>query len=147
MDEIRQLFGRLILSENVEPEIIEFNNKKIRNYRIIYENRSIATVKELIANTTEKIKRDDWKKYDDFYTNIIAHLIAYYIIRKMRNRDPEYSKELEDYHDALTEAIYVKILDGNPNKYTYYGKIWTDRQLEEAFISYIAPKLKPIFRI
>ncbi len=147
MDEIRQLFGRLILSENVEPEIIEFNNKKIRNYRIIYKNRSIATVKELIANTTEKIKREDWKKYDDFYTNIIAHLIAYYIIRKMRNRDPEYSKELEDYHDALTEAIYVKILDGNPDKYTYYGKIWTDKQLEEAFISYIKPKLKPIFKI
>ncbi len=77
MDEIRQLFGRLILSEDVEPEIIEFNNKKIRNYRIIYKNRSIATVKELIANTTEKIKREDWKKYDDFYTNIIAHLITY----------------------------------------------------------------------
>lgn len=147
MDEIRQLFGRLILSENVEPEIIEFNNKKIRNYRIIYENKSIATVKELLANTTEKIKRNNWKKYDDFYTNIIAHLIAFYIIRKMRNRDPEYSKELEDYHDALTEAIYVKILDGNPNKYTYYGKIWTDKQLEEAFISYIKPKLKPIFGI
>ena len=147
MDEIRQLFGRLILSEDVEPEIIEFNNKKIRNYRIIYENKSIATVKELIANTTEKIKRNDWKKYDDFYTNIIAHLIAFYIIRKMRNRDPEYSKELEDYHDALTEAIYVKILDGNLDKYIYYGKIWTDRQLEEAFIGYIAPKLKPIFRV
>ena len=147
MVEIKQLFGRLILSEDVEPEIIEFNNKKIRNYRIIYENKSIATVKELIANTTEKIKRDDWKKYDDFYTNIIAHLIAFYIIRKMRNRDPEYSKELEDYYDALTEAIYIKILDGNPDKYIYYGKIWTDRQLEEAFIDYIAPKLKPIFRV
>ena len=147
MDEIRQLFGRLILSEDVEPEIIEFNNKKIRNYRIIYENKSIATVKELIANTTEKIKRDDWKKYDDFYTNIMAHLIAFYIIRKMRNRDIEYSRELEDYHDALTEAIYVKILDGNPDKYIYYGKIWTDKQLEEAFIGYIAPKLKPIFRV
>jgi len=147
MDEIRQLFGRLILSEDVEPEIIEFNNKKIRNYRIIYENKSIATVKELIANTTEKIKRNDWKKYDDFYTNIIAHLIAFYIIRKMRNRDPEYSKELEEYHDALTEAIYIKILDGNPDKYIYYGKIWTDKQLEEAFIGYIAPKLKPIFRV
>ncbi len=65
----------------------------------------------------------------------------------MRNRDPEYSKELEDYHDALTEAKYVKILDGNPDKYTYYGKIWTDKQLEEAFISYIKPKLKPIFKI
>jgi hypothetical protein len=147
MDEIRQLFGRLILSENVEPEIIEFNNRKIRNYRIIYEDRSIATVKELIANTTEKIKRDEWKKYDDFYTNIIAHLIAYYIIKKMRNKDPEYSKELEDYHDALTEAIYIKILDGNPDKYTYYGKIWTEKQMEEAFISYIKPKLKPIFGI
>jgi hypothetical protein len=147
MVKIKQLFGRLILSEDVEPEIIEFNNRKIRNYRIIYENKSIATVKELIANTTEKIKRNDWKKYDDFYINIIAHLIAYYIIRKMRNRDPEYSKELENYYDALTEAIYIKILDGNPDKYTYYGKIWTDRQLEEAFINYIAPKLKPIFRI
>ena len=147
MDKIRQLFGRLIFSEDVEPEIIEFNNKKIRNYRIIYEDKSIATVKELIANTTKKIKRDDWKKYDDFYTNIIAHLIAFYIIRKMRNRDPEYSKELEDYYDALTEAIYIKILDGNPDKYIYYGKIWTDRQLEEAFIDYIAPKLKPIFRV
>jgi len=147
MDKIRQLFGRLIFSEDVEPEIIEFNNKKIRNYRIIYEDKSIATVKELIANTTKKIKRDDWKKYDDFYTNIIAHLIAFYIIRKIRNRDPEYSKELEDYYDTLTEAIYIKILDGNPDKYTYYGKIWTDRQLEEAFIDYIAPKLKPIFRV
>jgi len=147
MDKIRQLFGRLIFSEDVEPEIIEFNNKKIRNYRIIYEDKSIATVKELIANTTKKIKRDDWKKYDDFYINIIAHLIAFYIIRKMRNRDPEYSKELEDYYDALTEAIYIKILDGNPDKYIYYGKIWTDRQLEEAFIDYIAPKLKPIFRV
>ena len=147
MDEIRQLFGRLILSEDVEPEIIEFNNKKIRNYRTIYENKSIATVKELIANITEKIKRDDWKKYDDFYTTIIAHLIAFYIIRKIRNRDPEYSKELEDYYDTLTEAIYIKILDGNPDRYIYYGKIWTDRQLEEAFIDYIAPKLKPIFRV
>jgi len=147
MVEIKQIFGRLILSEDIEPEIIEFNNKKIRNYRIIYENKSIATVKELIANTTKKIKRDDWKKYDDFYTNIIAHLIAFYIIRKIRNRDPEYSKELEDYYDALTETIYIKILDGNPDRYIYYGKIWTDRQLEEAFIDYIAPKLKPIFRV
>jgi|GEM_PF-2470015 len=145
MDEIRQLFGRLILSENIEPEIIEFNNKSIRNYRIIYKERSIATVKELIANTTEKIKRDDWKKYDDFYTNILAHLIAYYIIRKMRNRDPEYSKELEDYYDTLTEAIYIKILDGDTDKYNYYGKIWTERQIEKIFIKYIKSKLKPIF--
>jgi len=139
------LFDKLILSNKVEPEIIEFNNKKIPNYRIIYEYRSIATLKELITNTSEKIPKKSMIEHKEFYINIMAHLIAYYIIRKMNNIDPEYSKYLLDMYRELTEKIYRKLLGGDEDKFKYYGKIWTNKQIDRAFIKYIAPKLGTYF--
>ena len=139
------LFDKLTISNKVEPEIIEFNNTKISNYKIIYEYRSIATLKELITNTDKKIQKESIRKHNEFYINIMAHLIAYYIIRKMNNIDPEYSKYLLEMHKELTERIYRKLLGGNDDKFEYYGKIWTNKQIEKAFIKYIAPKLGAYF--
>jgi len=51
------LFDKIKISKDVEPEIIEFNDKKIQNYRIIYKYNSIATLRELIKNTDKKIKK------------------------------------------------------------------------------------------
>ena len=135
-----KLFDKLTISNNVEPEVIEFNNTKIPNYKIIYNYRSVATLKELITNTNEKIPKKSMIEHKEFYINIMAHLTAYYIIRKMNNIDPEYSKYLLDNHKELTEAIYTKLLGGDEDKFEYYGKIWTKRQLGRAFIKYIAPK-------
>jgi hypothetical protein len=139
------LFDKLKLSDKVEPEIIEFNNKKIPNRRILYEFKSIATLKELIINMDEKIKKPKMREYNEFYVNIIAHLIAYYIIKKMKNIDLEYAKFLEDNHRELTEEIYRKLLGGNNDTFEYYGIIWTDKQIDKAFIKYIAPKLGTYF--
>jgi len=140
-----KLFDKLTISDKVEPEIIEFNNTKISNYKIIYKYRSIATLKELITNTDKKIQKESMRKHNEFYINIIAHLIAYYIIRKMNNIDPEYSKYLLEMHKELTEGIYRKLLGGDDDKFDYYGKIWTSKQIEKAFIKYIAPKLGTYF--
>ena len=139
------LFDKLKLSDDVEPEIFEFNNKKIPNRRVLYKYKSIATSKELIINTDEKIKKPKMREYDEFYTNIMAHLIAYYIIKKMKNIDPEYAKFLEDNHKELTKGIYRKLLGGDDEKFEYYGIVWTDKQIERAFIKYIAPKLGTYF--
>jgi hypothetical protein len=139
------LFDKLTISNKVEPEVIEFNDAKISNYRIIYKYKSIATLKELIANTDKKIKKKDMREHNEFYINIMAHLIAYYIIRKMNNIDPEYSKYLLDMHRELTEEIYRKLLAGNKDKFEYYGIVWTNKQIEKAFINYIAPKLGTYF--
>jgi len=142
-----KLFDKLELSDRVEPGVIEFNNKKLPNYKIIYKYRSIATLKELIINTDKKIQKKSMREQKEFYINIIAHLIAYYIIKKMNNIDLEYSKFLLENHRKFTEAIYIKLLDGDDDKFIYYGTIWTNTQIEKTFISYIAPKLGTYFKI
>ena len=144
MDEIT-LFDKLKLSDRVEPEIIKFNNREIPNRRILYEFKSIATLKELITNTDEKIKKPKIREYPEFYTNIIAHLISYYIIRKVKNIDLEYAKFLEDNYKELTEKIYRTLLGDDDDKFKYYGIIWTDKQIGRAFNKYIAPKLGTYF--
>jgi len=146
MDEIR-LFDKIILSGKGEPEIIEFNNKEISNHRIAYEYKYIATLKELITNLDKKIKKKDIKEDKEFYTIIMAHLIASYIIKKMNNIDLEYSKYLLDNHREFTRAIYNKLLGGDSDKFEYFNIIWTNKQIENAFINYIAPKLEPFFKI
>jgi len=146
MDEIT-LFDELTFLGYSIPEIIEFNGKELPNYRIAYNSKVIASLKELIINTDEKIKKKSMREHKEFYINIIAHLIAYYIIKKMKNIDPEYAKFLKDNHKELTEAIYKKLLGGDNDKFKYYGIIWTDKQIENAFISYIAPKLELFFKI
>ena len=146
MDEIK-LFDKIIISSKGEPEIMEFNNKEIPNHRIAYEYRYIATLKELITNLDKKIKKRDMRENIEFYINIMAHLIAYYIIKKMNNIDLEYSKYLLDNHREFTRAIYNKLLGGDDDKFEYLGVVWTNKQIENAFIEYIAPKLEPFFKI
>ena len=148
MDEIT-LFDKLILSDKAIPNIIEFDDRKIQNYRIIYNGKIIGSLREMILNLNKKIEihKDDMEKHKEFYTNIIAHLIAYYIIKKINRIDPIYAKFLLNKHKELTEAIYNKLLNGNKDKFEYYGIVWTDRQIENAFMDYIVPRLKPFFKI
>jgi len=140
-----KLFDKIILSKKVEPEIIEFDNRKIPNYKIIYEYKPIATLREAIINTNEKIRKKSMKENREFYVNIIAHLIAYYIIKKMNNIDPEYSKFLLENHREFTKAIHDKLLGRDDDKFEYFGIIWTKKQIENAFIDYIASKLGTYF--
>jgi len=146
MDEIK-LFDKIILSGKGKPEVIEFNNREMPNHRIAYEYKYIATLKELITNLDKKIKKRDMRENKEFYTIIMAHLIAYYIIKKINNIDLGYAKYLLDNHKEFTKAIYKKLLGGNNDKFEYFGIIWTDKQIENAFIDYIVPKLEPFFKI
>ena len=146
MDEIK-LFDKIILSGKREPEIIEFNNKEIPNHKIAYEYKYIATLKELIINLDKKIKKRDMRENKEFYIIIMAHLIAYYIIKKMNNIDLGYAKYLLENHKEFTKAIYNKLLGGDDDRFEYFDVVWTNKQIENAFIEYIVPKLEPFFKI
>lgn len=146
MDETT-LFDELTFLGYSMPEIIEFNGKELPNYKIAYNNKVIASLKELIVNTDKKINKKDMRENKEFYIIIIAHLIAYYIIKKINGIDPAYSKFLLDNHKEFTEAIYKKLLGGDEDKFEYLGIIWTNRQIENAFSDYIVPRLGPFFKI
>jgi len=139
------LFDQLVFLGYSEPFVIIHNNKKLTNYRIVYKGNLVATVKELIVNTEEKLKKSFYQKYEDFHTNILAHLISKYIIKKVKPIDQKYANYLWENHEKLTEEVYKKILKGDINKFEYYGKVWTEKQIERLFIRYIDPKLKSLF--
>ncbi len=146
MDETT-LFDELTFLGYSIPEVIKFNGKELSNYRIAYNGKIIASLKELITNVDKKIHKKDMKENKEFYINIMAHLIAYYIIKKMNNIDPGYAKYLLENHRDFTEAIYNKLLGGDDDKFEYFGIVWTDKQIENAFIDYIVPRLEPFFKI
>jgi hypothetical protein len=142
MEEI-QLYDEIYL---IEPKDyinnkVKFLDKEIPNYRIYYKGKSIGTLKEMIINTDRKIKIKEMKENKNFYITIIAHLIAQYIIKRIKKRDMKYAHYLKQKHELLVEAIYNKILNGSIEKYMYLGKVWSDNEIKGAFIDYMGNKI------
>ena len=117
MEEI-QLYDQLFLIKpgNNENNKVKFADKEISNYKIYYKGKSLGTIKEMLFKLDEKIKLDEIKKDRDVHTIIMTHLIAQYIIRKIRRRDEEYANYLKQRRELLVEAIYNKILNGSMEK-------------------------------
>jgi len=142
MDE-KVLYDQLILIEpkrDIKNKII-FLGKEIPNYKIYYKGRSIGTIKEMLTNVDKKIKIDEIREDKILYTLIIAHLIAQYIIKRIKNRDWEYANYLKQRRELLVEVIYKDILKGPMEKFRYFGKIWTHNEILGAFIEYMGDKI------
>jgi hypothetical protein len=142
MDE-KILYDQLILIESKKDikDKVLFLDKEIPNYKIYYKGRSIGTIKEMLINVDKKIKIDEIREDKVLYTLIIAHLIAQYIIKRIKNRDWEYTNYLKQRRELLIEAIYRDILKGPMEKFRYFGKIWTHNEILGAFIEYMGDKI------
>jgi len=137
------LYDQLILIESkrdIKDKII-FLGKEIPNYKIYYKGRSIGTIKEMLINVDKKIKIDEIKEDKILYALIIAHLIAQYIIKRIKNRDWEYANYLKQRREILVEIIYKEILGGPIEKFRFFGKLWTYNQILGAFIEYMGNKI------
>ena len=147
MEEI-QLYDQLFLIKpgNNENNKVKFIDKEISNYKIYYKGKSLGTIKEMLFKLDEKIKLDEIKKDRDVHTIIMTHLIAQYIIRKIKRRDEEYANYLKQKRELLIEAIYNKILNGSMEKYKYLGKVWTDNEIKGALIAYLGDKVHDLFK-
>ena len=142
MEEI-QLYDQLFLIKpgNYENNKVKFIDKEIPNYKVYYKGRSIGTIKEMLTNVDKKIKIDEIKEDKILYTLIIAHLIAQYIIKRIKNRDWEYANYLKQRRELLIETIYKEILGGPMEKFRYFGKLWTHNEILGAFIEYMGDKI------
>jgi len=147
MEEI-QLYDQLFLINpgNNGNNKVKFIDKEISNYKIYYKGKSLGTIKEILFKLDEKIKLDEIKKDRDVHTIIMTHLIAQYIIRKIKRRDEEYANYLKQKRELLIEAIYNKILNGPMEKYKYLGKVWTDNEIKGALIVYLGDKVHDLFK-
>ncbi|MFP3132428.1 MAG: hypothetical protein RXQ77_03775 [Candidatus Nanopusillus sp.] len=147
MEEI-QLYDQLFLIKqgNNENNKVKFIDKEIPNYKIYYKGKSLGTIKEMLFKLDEKIKLDEIKRYRNVYIIIMAHLLAQYIIRKIKRKDEEYANYLKQRRELLVEAIYNKILNGSLEKYKYLGKIWTDNEIKGALIIYLGDKVHDLFK-
>lgn len=142
MDE-KILYDQLILIESkrdIKDRII-FLGKEIPNYKIYYKGRSIGTLKEMLTNVDRKIKVDEIREDKVLYTLIIAHLIAQYIIKRIKNRDWEYTNYLKQRRELLVEVIYRDILKGPIEKFRFFGKVWTHNEILGAFIEYMGDRI------
>jgi len=147
MEEI-QLYDQLFLinPRNNGNNKVKFIDKEILNYKIYYKGKSLGTIKEMLFKLDEKIKLDEIRKNKDVYIIIMAHLLAQYIIRKIKRRDEEYANYLKQKRELLIEAIYNKILNGPMEKYKYLGKVWTDNEIKGALIIYLGDKVHDLFK-
>ena len=147
MEEI-QLYDQLFLikSGNNENNKVKFTDKEIPNYKIYYKGKSLGTIKEILFKLDEKIKLDEIRKNKDVYIIIMTHLLAQYIIRKIKRKDEEYANYLKQRRELLVEAIYNKILNGPMEKYRYLGKVWTDNEIKGALIVYLGDKVHNLFK-
>jgi len=142
MDE-KVLYDQIILIESKKDigDKVIFLDKEIPNYKIYYKGRSIGTLKEMIVNVDRKIKLDEIREDKILYTLIIAHLIAQYIIKRIKNRDWEYANYLKQRRELLVEVIYKEILKGPMEKFRFFGKVWTHNEILGAFIEYMGNKI------
>jgi len=143
-----QLYDQIFL---IKPESdvnnkVKFIDKEIPNYKIYYKGKSLGTIKEILYKLDEKIKLDEIKKDRDVYIIIMTHLLAQYIIRKIKRRDEEYANYLKQRRELLVEAIYKKIINGPIEKYKYLGKVWTDNEIKGALIDYLGKKVFDLFK-
>lgn len=139
----RILYDQLTLIEskrNIKDKVI-FLDKEIPNYKIYYKGRSIGTIKEMLINVDRKIKIDEIREDKILYTLIIAHLIAQYIIKRIKKRDWEYANYLKQRRELLVETIYKEILEGPMEKFRFFGKIWTHNEILGAFIEYMGDRI------
>ncbi len=114
MEEI-QLYDEIFLIKprNNENNKVKFLDREIPNYRIYYKGKSLGTIKEMLFKLDEKIKIDEIRKNKDVYIIIIAHLLAQYIIRKIKRRNEDYANYLKQRRELLVEAIYKKNIKWN----------------------------------
>jgi hypothetical protein len=142
MDE-KILYDQLILIESKKDikDKVVFLDKEIPNYKIYYKGRSIGTLKEMIVNVDRKIKINEIRKDKTLYTLIIAHLIAQYIIKRIKRRDWEYANYLKQRRELIVEAIYREILKGPMEKFRFFGKVWTHNEILGAFIEYMGNRI------
>jgi hypothetical protein len=142
MDE-KVLYDQIILIESKKniKDKVSFLGKEIPNYKIYYKGRSIGTLKEMIVNVDRKIKLDEIRENKILYKLIIAHLIAQYIIKRIKKRDLEYANYLKQRRELIVEAIYKEILNGPMEKFRFFGKVWTHNEILGAFIEYMGNKI------
>jgi len=147
MEEI-QLYDQIFLIKpgDYENNKVKFIDKEIPNYRVYYKGKSLGTIKEMLYKLDEKIKLDEIRKNKDVYTILMTHILAQYIIRKIKRRDEEYANYLEQRRELLVEAIYNKILKGSMEKYKYLGKVWTDNEINGALMDYLGKKVHDLFK-
>ena len=147
MEEI-QLYDQLFLINpgNNENNKVKFIDREISNYKIYYKGKSLGTIKEMLFKLDEKIKLDEIRKNKDVYIIIMTHLLAQYIIRKIKRKDEEYANYLKQRREPLIEAIYNKILNGPMEKYKYLGKVWTYNEIKGALIVYLGDKVHNLFK-
>ena len=147
MEEI-QLYDQLFLINpgNNENNKVKFIDREISNYKIYYKGKSLGTIKEMLFKLDEKIKLDEIRKNKDVYIIIMTHLLAQYIIRKIKRKDEEYANYLKQRRELLIEAIYNKILNGPMEKYKYLGKVWTHNEIKGALIVYLGHKVHDLFK-
>ena len=145
---MKYLYDQIILieTENYANNKVKFIDKEIPNYKIYYKDGSICTIKEMLYNLDEKIKLEEIKRNKDVYTILMAHLMAHYIIKKLKRKDEEYANYLKQRREFLVEAIYRKILNGPMEKFKYLGKVWTDNEIKGALIIYLGEKVHDLFR-
>jgi len=152
---LRQEFisTNIITIGNQKPEHVKFQNKKminydidfiqyyiIQNYILYFRNTNIATVKEVIKTADKRIKRKFKKEDKEFYTLIMAHLIAHYLVEKIKKFN------LEVYmwnHKKLAEYAYESILEEPKEKFLYLGDVWNEDEIDKAYTKYKTLKSMP----
>jgi hypothetical protein len=147
------IFTNIITISGQKPEHIKFQNKEMPNYDIDFiqyysiqdygtylRDTKIATVKEVIKEADKRIKKKFKKEEKEFYTLILAHLMAHYLKDKMKKLN------LQVYtwnHKKLTEYAYESILGEPKEKFLYLGDVWNEDEIDAAYIKYRTSKSMP----
>ena len=146
------IFVNIITIRGQKPEYVKFQDREIPNYDIDFiqyysiqdhgtylHDIKIATVKEAIKVADKRITKKFMKKEKEFYTLLVAHLIAHYLADKMKKLN---SQSYAWDHENLTKDVYENILKEPKEKFLYLGDVWNENEIDAAYIKYRT--LKPM---
>jgi hypothetical protein len=171
----------LVFNKPSKDESIKFQNKEIPNYEIefiqdygSYSDRiKIGSLKEIIKMADKQIKKKFMRENKEFYSLLMAHLIAHYIIDKINlaffyytHKNIEKPVKMYRIGNQVYQVAYVyKVKDivkpkqkyqiakqvyqqalGEPaEKFLYLGNVWSKETIDLAYIRYLILRPLPEF--
>jgi hypothetical protein len=147
------IFINITTIRGQKPEYVKFQDREIPNYDIDFiqyysiqdhgtylHDTKIATVKEAIKVADKRVTKKFKKEEKEFYTLLVAHLIAHYLADKMKKLN---SQSYAWDHERLTKDVYESIFKEPKEKFLYLGDVWNEDEIDAAYIKYRTLKPMP----
>jgi hypothetical protein len=167
----------LVFNKPSKYESIKFQNKEIPNYEIefilgygSYSDRiRIGSLKEIIKRADKQIKKKFMRENKEFYSLLMAHLIAHEIIDiinlaffyythkniakpvkmyRIGNQVYQVAYEVKDIVKPkqkyqIAKQVYQQALGESAEKFLYLGNVWSKETIDLAYIRYLILRSLP----